>query len=173
MAKTRTNKEKAVARLYQQLQQAKGVVFADFTGLLVKELQELRRELRKSGIYYEVVKKTLLRRSLQQAGLDSSSVDHLRGGVSVAVSQQDEVAPAKTLVEFTKKFDKLRVLGGIIEQRFVDENQVKTLSQLPSRPELISQLLGVLKGPLSGLVGVLEGNLRGLLRVLTAVAEKK
>lgn len=172
MAKSRATKESSVSRLTDQLKQGRGIVFADFTGLLVKELQELRRELRKAGIYYEVVKKTLLKRGLADAGFKEVSVDDLKGSVSVAVSEADEVIPAKTLVDFSKKYDKLKVLGGVMESKFIDDNKVKSLAQLPGKQELLGQLVGSVKAPLSGLVNVLQGNLRGLVQVLKAVADK-
>ena len=172
MAKTRAVKESSVARLTDQLKGGKGIVFADFTGLLVKELQELRRELRKAGIYFEVVKKTLLKRGLAEAGLKDVSVDNLAGSVSVAVSADDEIVPAKTIVTYAKSHDKLKVLGGILENNYVDDNRVKALAQLPSKPELLGQLVGSIKSPLTGLVNVLQGNLRGLIQVLKAASQK-
>lgn len=151
---------------------AKGIVFADFTGLLVKEMQELRRELRKAGIYYEVVKKKLLDRSLKDSKIQVSGPE-LSGSVSVAASSTDEVEPAKILAEFAKKHEKLQLLGGILDGGFVDGGRVKELAKLPGKQELRSRLVGSLASPLRGMVGVLQGNLRGLVQVLKAVSEKK
>ena len=172
MAKTRTSKESAVGRVTDKLKSGKAVVFADFTGLLVKEMRELRAELRKAGVYYEVVKKTILKRGLKEAGLGSAEVDKLQGSISLAVSNEDEVAPAKTLVSFAKTHDKLRVLGGMMEKIFVDEGRVKSLASLPGKQELLGQLVGSLASPLTGFVQVLQGNLRGLVQVLRAAAER-
>lgn len=173
MAKTRSIKESSVSRVTDKLKQGKGIVFADFTGLFVKEMQELRAELRKAGIYYEVVKKTLLKKGLSDAGLADISIDKLKGSVSVAVSEEDEIVPAKTLVEFAKKHDKLQVLGGVMESKFIDDVKVKSLAQLPSKSELLGKLVGSINAPLSGLVGVLQGNLRGLVQVLRAASQKQ
>ena len=173
MAKSRQAKEAAVARMSQQLKAGRGIVFADFTGLLVKELQELRVALRQAGVYYEVVKKTLLKRGLSDAGLTNISVDGLGGSVSVAVSREDEVAPAKTLIDFAKTHDKLKVFGGVLENNYVEADKIKFLAKLPSKPELLGQLVGSIKAPLTGLVNVLQGNLRGLVQVLKAVGDKK
>lgn len=173
MAKTRTSKEASVSRVTDKLKQGKGIVFADFTGLIVKEIQELRAELRKAGIYFEVVKKTLLKKGLSDAGLANISLDNIEGSVSVAVSEEDEIVPAKTLVDFSKKHDKLKVLGGVMESKFIDDIQVKSLAQLPSKTELLGKLVGTINAPLTGLVGVLQGNLRGLVQVLRAVSQKQ
>lgn len=172
MAKTRAIKEASVSRLVDNLKSGRGIVFADFTGLLVKEMQEIRRELRKSGIYFEVVKKTLLKRGLAEAGLKEVPVDKIIGSVSVAVSSEDEIVPAKTIVTFAKKFDKLKVLGGVLESNYVDDNKVKSLAQLPSKPELLGKLVGSINAPLSGFVNVLQGNIRGLVQVLKAKTAK-
>jgi large subunit ribosomal protein L10 len=172
MAKTRASKETAVERITDKLRAGKAVVFADFTGLLVKEMRELRVELRRAGVYYEVVKKTILKRALQKAGLKAAEVDNLQGSISLAVGMDDEVAPAKILAAFAKTHDKLRLLGGIIENNFVAESKVKSLAQLPARTELLGQLVGALQSPLNGLIQVLAGNLRGLVQVLKAAAEK-
>lgn len=172
MAKTRLSKETSVSRVTDKLKTGKGIVFADFTGLLVKEIQELRTELRKAGVYYEVVKKTILKRGLAGAGLNNVSVDELKGSVSVAVSNDDEVVPAKTLVAFAKNHDKLKVLGGVLASSYVDESRIKALAKLPGKQELLGKLVGSIQAPLAGLVNVLQGNIRGLVQVLKAISEK-
>lgn len=172
MAKSRSNKETSVGRITDKLKSSKGIVFADFTGLLVKEIQELRNELRKAGVYYEVVKKTILKRGLTEAGLQNISVDELKGSVSVAISSDDEVIPARTLVTYAKTHDKLKVLGGVLESNFVDESKVKSLALLPGKQELLGKLVGSIQAPLSGLVNVLQGNIRGLVQVLKSMSEK-
>ncbi len=172
MAKTRQSKESAVSRITDNLKKGKGIVFADFTGLLVKELRELRAELRKAGIYYEVVKKTLLKRGLTEAGLNNALVDELKGSVSLAISD-DEVAPAKALVTFAKTHDKLKVLGGVLDNNYIDELKIKNLAALPTKPELLGKLVGSIQAPLTGLVRVLQGNMRGLVQVLTQIQNAK
>ncbi|MBI5466479.1 MAG: 50S ribosomal protein L10 [Candidatus Kerfeldbacteria bacterium] len=173
MAKTRQVKEQSVAEVAALLKAARGLVFADYTGLSVKELQELRRELKAHGVSYEVAKKTLLARALKQAGLESISVANLHGGVSLAVSPTDEVEPAKVLNSFAQSHDQLKLLGGILESGFIDAVKVKELALLPARDELLGKLVGSLSSPLAGLVNVLRGNLRGLVQVLRTAADKK
>ncbi|MBI5733931.1 MAG: 50S ribosomal protein L10 [Candidatus Kerfeldbacteria bacterium] len=174
MSKSRVSKENSVSLVTDLVKSAKGAVLVDFTGLKVKEMQELRRNLRASGIEYEVVKKSLLKRSLVPAGvvnLDEASV--ARASVSVAVSAQDEIGPAKVLVNFAKTHEKLKVLGGWLGKEYIPAAKVEALSKLPAKPEMLGQLVGALARPMVGLINVMQGNLRGLMQVLKAAVEKK
>lgn len=174
MSKSRASKEQSVSLVTDLVKSAKGAVLVDFTGLKVKEMQELRRSLRAAGIDYEVVKKSLLKRSLVPAGvasLDEASVAH--ASVSVAVSSQDEIEPAKVLVTFAKTHEKLKVLGGWLNKEYIPAAKVEALSKLPAKPEMLGQLVGVLARPLTGLANVMQANLRSLVQVLKAASEKK
>jgi large subunit ribosomal protein L10 len=173
MAKTRQAKEKVLSEVAAFLKKAKGLVFADYAGLTVKDMQELRRTLRSKGVSYEVVKKTILRRGLKEVGFDKVNVDNLKGMISVAVSESDEVEPAKQVMAFAKTHEKFQVLGGILETNFVDAAKVKELAKLPGKQELLGQLVGTIAAPISGLVNVLQGNLRGLVQVLSQIANSK
>ncbi len=171
MAKTRQKKESLVAELAVILKDAKGGVFADFTGLTVKEISELRRILRGQGVTYEVLKKTLLAKSLEKVTVKDLAATNFSGSVSLATSSSDEVAPAKIVVEFAKKHDKLQILGGLMNQSFVGQERVQALAKLPSKQELLGQLVGTIAAPLSRLVRVLAGNLRGLLQILSTLSK--
>jgi large subunit ribosomal protein L10 len=173
MAKTRQAKEKVLSEVAAFLKKAKGLVFADYAGLTVKDMQELRRTLRSKGVSYEVVKKTILRRGLKEVGFDKVNVDNLKGMISVAVSESDEVEPAKQVMAFAKTHEKFQVLGGILETNFVDAAKVKELAKLPGKQELLGQLVGTIAAPISGLVNVLQGNLRGLVQVLSQIGNRK
>ncbi|MFA4936693.1 MAG: 50S ribosomal protein L10 [Patescibacteria group bacterium] len=173
MAKTRQKKESLVAEVAVMLKDVKGAVFADFTGLTVKEMKELRKGLREQGIAYEVLKKTLLTKSIKEAKLENISVDKFVGSVSLAASSEDEVAPAKILVNFAKTHEKLKVLGGIMNRNFIELEQVLTLAKLPSKQELLGQLVGTIAAPVTGLVRVLSGNIRGLVQVLSTLYKKQ
>lgn len=173
MAKSKSSKIQTVADLASQLKSAKGLVFANYTGLTVKEMQELRKALRVVGVSYEVAAKTLISRAFGEVGLDSNITKSLSGGVSVAISQTDEVSPARALLEFSKTHDKFQLIGGLLEAKFIDAVRVKELAKLPSRAELLAKLVGSIKSPLNGLAQVLQGNLRGLVQVLSAKANKQ
>jgi len=173
MPKSRASKVATAKNLTKALVSAKGVVLADFTGLTVKDMQELRKSLRAQAISYEVIKKTILKRSLAEAGLNQVAETVLsQGSVSLAISSNDEVEAAKLLSEFGRSHDKLKILGGILEKSFIDNVKVNQLAKLPSKQELLGQVVGSLSSPLSGLVNVLQGNLRGLVQVFKALSAK-
>lgn len=172
MAKTKQQKLDITTNVTKMLAEAKGVVFADFTGLTMKEMTELRKNLRAEGVEYEVIKKTLLKRALADAKLSDIAEQQFAGSISVATSSADEVIPAKVLVAFAKNHNKLQVVGGVLEKSFIDPSRVKTIALLPGKQELLGQVVGTIAAPISGFVRVLVGNLRGLVQVLSALAKK-
>jgi len=173
MAKSKISKVKTLSELTEMVKSARGMVFANYAGLTVKDMQELRRHLRAQGISYEVAKKTLLEKAFKDAGLTDINVKQIQGMVSLATSATDEVEPAKQVVEFSKTHDKFKVLGGVMESAFIDNTRVLALAKLPSKQQLLGQLVGVIAAPMTGLVRVMQGNLRGLVQVLKARSEKQ
>ncbi len=171
MATTRKEKEKILADLVSVLKEAKGLVFADYRGLSVKEMDELRRRGREQGTKVQVAKLTLMRKALQEAGIN---VDlGMTVPTAVAYSNEDEVTPAKVLAKFAADTKKLELLAGILEGKILGADQVKNLAKLPGRQELLGQLVSVIAGPMRGLVTVFSGTQRNLLYALNAIAEKK
>ena len=172
MAKTKQQKEATINDLVANFQSAKAVVFANFQGLKVKESEELRKLCREQDIAYLVAKKTLIKKALEKIGL-KVDVGSFVGGVSTVFGRADEVVPAQILAEFAKKHEMVRLYGGILEGVFIDSAKVNALSQLPSKQQLLGQLVGTLNAPISGFVNVLAGNLRGLVNVLNNLKEAK
>lgn len=172
MAKSRQAKENSLKAVTAMLDGARGIVFVDYQGLTVKEMQELRRALRAKGVALEVAKKTVLTRAFKGAKLEQIDVAGLQGMVSLATSAADEVEPAKELAAFAKTHEKMKLLGGVLEGAFIDAAKIRELAKLPGKQELYGKLVGTLQAPVSGFVQVMQGNLRGLLQVLRAAAEK-
>ena len=172
MAKTKQQKEQSIEVLSTGLKNAKSAVFANFQGLKVSESEELRAICRKQHILYVASKKTLLKKALIEAGLDFD-VKSFKGGVAAVIGTEDEVAAAQVIATFAKKHEIVEIFGGILEGKFIDTVKVKELSKLPSKQQLLGQLVGVLNAPVSGLVNVLAGNMRGLLNVLNGIKEAK
>ena len=173
MAKTKQQKQEAIKQLTETLKQSKGSVFADYTGLKVDEMQELRSKLSESNSRLIAVRKTLIKIALKDAGLENIDVSALSGAVSVATSPEDEVMPAKAMAEFAKTHEALKIQGGILENNFIDIAKVAELAELPTKPELLAKIVGSIKAPVSGFVNVLRGNLTGLVRALNAIQESK
>lgn len=174
MAKVKTQKAQEVAGIADRLNRTAGAVFADFAGLKVAELEELRRSARGVGCEYLVVKKTLFRRAASDHGVPVTTVPE-SGSLSVLFGFADPVAPARLIKTFAKAHAALKVLGGLIREelgiRSLEQREVATLGDLPSVDELRHRLVGSLASPLRSMVGVMQGNLRSLVHVLNAVRE--
>jgi len=173
MPKTRQQKEETLKFIKEKLDKTNAVVFTNFDGLSVLEATDLRRELRDNNIDYTVAKKTLLKLALKNADYKEIDLDSLDGGLGIAFGYEDEVLPAKTLSEFSKKHPALKLVGGIFEKKFIDEAKVKELASLPGKQELYSKIVWLFNYPASGFVNVLAGNIKNLIYALQAVKDKK
>ncbi len=150
---------------------ASGVVFTDYRGLKVKELQQLRKELAKKGGEIHVIKNTLFRLA---AGDDIANMpDELHNGpTAVAFVYGNESECAKALLDFATASKKMTVKGGYFGGRAMTAKQVEQLSKLPPRDVLIAQVIGAIAAPLTNLVGVIEALYADPIRVIGAVADK-
>lgn len=170
MAKTRQQKEDQLKALNKVLD-SKGVVFFNYGGLNVAEVEELRAKLREENSTMAVAKRKLVYLALEEKGITVE--DSVINGPIAVVSADDEVMPAKIVADFKKDHETVSFYGGMMESAFIDEAKVEHLASLPGKQELLAQAVGSIAAPLSGLVNVLSGNLRGLVNVLHAVKEQK
>lgn len=168
----RPEKVAAVQEIAEKLQKGQAVVFTDFRGLPVKAMTELRSELRKAGVEFKVVKNTLTRLAARQANIEGLD-PLLVGPTAIAVGYEDPVIVAKRIIEFSKRYEALQVKGGLLNGRVIDASGVKALADLPSREQLIAQVLRGMQAPISGLVYVLKGTLANLVYVLDAIRRQK
>ncbi|GIP01347.1 50S ribosomal protein L10 [Paenibacillus sp. FSL W8-0187] len=160
-AKVIQAKQEAVDVVAAKLRESVSTVVADYRGLNVAQVTELRKQLREAGVEFQVLKNTLLRRATAAAEL--SDLDEvLTGPTAVAFGTNDAVAPAKILNDFAKKNDALKLKGGVVEGRVIGESEIKALAELPSREGLLSMLLSVLQAPV-----------RNFALAVKAVAEKE
>ncbi|MBU4332429.1 50S ribosomal protein L10 [Patescibacteria group bacterium] len=173
MAKTKQQKKEIVKDLEQTLEDVKGAVFADYSGLKVSEMEDLRSKLREANTRLLVIKRSLFDIALKNSKFSDVDIKAMEGPMSFAVSSEDEVTPAKIMADFAKQHEALKIQGGILEQKFIDTAKVGELAKLPNRDELLARLVGSIKAPISGFVNVMAGNLRGLVRVLDAIRESK
>jgi large subunit ribosomal protein L10 len=165
-------KKKIVEELHERLAKSKVVIVTDYKGLNVETMTDLRRKLREAQIDYQVVKNTLLIRAAKETGV-ALIQDHLKGPSAIALSFDDPVAPAKVLMEFAKKNEKLEIKAGVMEDRVLDLASIKALAALPSREALLSQLLSAMVGVPTGLVRVLNGIPQKLMYALQAIKDQK
>ncbi len=173
MQHTKQQKELLISEVTEKIKDSKALVFANFKGVSVKNITTIRKELRKSGSSWQVMKKTLLNIALKNAGVEVNARE-LEGQVGVAFSH-DEVVAAKTIADFQKanKDVTITIEGGALGSKALSANEVKALAKLPSQDELRAQLVGTLQAPISSFVRVLSGNLSGLVQVLKAIEGKK
>ncbi|MBU0649128.1 50S ribosomal protein L10 [Patescibacteria group bacterium] len=173
MPKTKEQKKKVVDQLKEKFGKAKSVVFADFQGLKVSEIEELRNKCHEQDIDYTVAKKTLLRLALKEAELKDIEPKEILGSLATVFGAEDEVAPAKLLAEFAKTHQALEIKAGILEGKLVGADVIIALSKVPSKPELYAKLVGTINAPISGFVNILAGNLRSLVYALNAIKQSK
>ncbi len=168
----RNNKEQVVAELAERLGTAKAAFLADYRGLNVDKVNKLRSDLRNAGVEYRVVKNTLLRLAAKGTGAECLK-EHLQGPTAIAIAQDDPVAPAKVLTEFAKANDKFELKVGALDGKLLSIEEIKALSELPSREVLLAKVLGSLNAPATNFVGVLAAIPRSLVQVLAAIQDKK
>lgn len=173
MAKTRAQKAEAISKIADRLKRMKGAAFSQAMGYTMADADKLRAKAAEKNVDVFVAKKTLLTLAAKEAGVTGLERDTLDGSILVAVSYTDEVSAAKLLKDLAKEKDTIKMLAGVLEGKFVSQEEVKRLADLPSKEQLLGQLVGTLNAPISGFVNVLAGNLRGLVTVLKAVGEQK
>ncbi|MFA5127265.1 MAG: 50S ribosomal protein L10 [Patescibacteria group bacterium] len=172
MPKNKQQKAEILKKIEEKLSKSKTIVFSTDQGLNVKAVQTLRQQLKQEGAEYLVAKKTLVKKATKDL-LAPEKLDEIEGSVGLVLSYDDEVTGAKILHKFVKGNEKLDIVGGVLENKFIDRAMVQRLAILPGRNELLAKLLGSIKSPISGLVGVLSGNTRKLVYALSAIRDKK
>ncbi|MEW4372707.1 50S ribosomal protein L10 [Paenibacillus kandeliae] len=145
-AKVIQAKQEAVEVVAAKLRESVSTVVADYRGLNVAQVTELRKQLREAGVEFQVLKNTLVRRATESAELTELN-EVLSGPTAIAFSKDDAVIAAKILNDFAKTNDALELKGGVVEGRVVSADEIKALAALPSREGLLSMLLSVLQAP--------------------------
>ncbi|RLB30043.1 MAG: 50S ribosomal protein L10 [Desulfobacteraceae bacterium] len=168
----RKEKEKIITGLKERLGKACGTFLVDYQGLNVDELTKLRRELRKKGIEFQVVKNRLLLIASQDTEADILR-DYLAGPCALAITYDDVVTPAKVLTKFMQDYEALEIKIGQINGKLVELSAIKRLAQLPSKEVLLSQLLFSLSGVPISFVRLLSEMPRRLINVLEAIKRQK
>lgn len=155
-------KQEYVASLTEQLKGAAAGVLVDYKGISVADDTGLRKEFREAGVQYSVVKNTMLRFAAKEAGLEGLDA-YLEGTTALAFSADDPVAPAKIAAKYSDKLkDTFSIKAGFMDGGVMTAEEAIALGKLPSKEQLIGQLLSVL-----------TGNIRGLAVALNAIAEQK
>lgn len=172
MAISKAKKTDLVAEVSDLLKNSKLTVFASYNGLSVADIQNLRRQAREAGVTIKVVKNRLVRVAMSQNDTyKNTDTALLTGQLLYAMSDSDEVAPAKVLDTFAKTNPALQFVGGFgMEGEVMDAASVKALASLPSKNELIGSVINTLLSPVSEVTNALSGNLHALLDGVEAKA---
>ncbi|NLP44392.1 MAG: 50S ribosomal protein L10 [Peptococcaceae bacterium] len=164
-------KQKVVEDIKTKFQNSTGVVLADYRGLTVTQVTDLRAQLREAGVEYRVLKNTMVRRAADELGIEGLD-EFLKGPTAVAFSA-DPVAPAKILSEFSRKNKNFAIKAGVLEGKVINSDKIKDLASLPSREVLLAQVLAGIQAPLQGMVNVLQGPIRKMGYALEEVRKLK
>jgi len=168
----KAEKAATVADITARLKASSTAVLADYRGMTVGQMRELRSKLRGGGIEMVVVKNTLARRAARAAGYEPLSAE-LVGPVAMLFALDDVSAPARILNEYIRANRKMVIKAGLLEGQVIKADAVTELADLPSREVLLSRLLGAMQAPLGNLASVLQAPVVKLARTLDALRSQK
>ncbi|MBZ0268206.1 50S ribosomal protein L10 [bacterium] len=163
-------KTAAIEQLKETFDSAAAIFLADFTGLNVEKMTDLRRKCRANGVQFSIVKNTLAIKATQALEL-SDLEPHFRGPTALASSTEDPTSPARVLLDFQKEHQLPQVKLGYVDGQVLSADQVKALADLPSRDVLISQVMQLAMGPVQNLVYCLNDSMSKLVRTVDAVRD--
>lgn len=170
---TKEQKKVVVAELADRLREATSLYFVDFTGMTVATDQAFRNELRKKGVSMKVAKNTLILRALADVGGYEIEDKKLAGQTAVIFGGSDPIAPAKIIRQFFEKGEKPKLKVAVVEGQVFDGSQLKQVSELPTREDLIAGMIGSIHAPISGIVGSINAVMRDVASLVEEVAKKK
>ncbi len=168
----REKKEKIVAELLEKVQKAKAMVFTNYQGLTHKQIEELKKGLKKADAELMIAKNTLIKRALQSTDYSLQTTE-LNGPTATVFSFSDPIAPLKELAKMIKALKLPTIKFGIVEGKEITGEEVLKLATLPSREVLLAQVVGGLKSPIFGLHRALNWNLQKLVMTLKVVETSK
>ena len=161
-----------VAQIKEELSSSSALWIVDYRGLTVREIQELRRNIRGAGAQMKVYKNTLMHLALAESELPT--MDELLEGPSAFVfAAEDPAAAAKVVKNFAKDNENLTIKGGLMDGEAYDAAQVEAIAALPSKDELIAKLAGAISGVARGLATSINGVPSGVAQSLSQVAAQK
>ena len=170
MARNKERKQKLVEQYIELLKQSEAVFLTEYTGLDVKQMQNLRAEVRKADGRYLVTKNTLLRLALEESGKPIPE-ELLTGQIGTGFALSEAPSLAKALTQFAKKQEELTIKGGIMDNELLTAEQVQELASLPSMDELRAQLIGMIQGPARNIAATVASGVRQVVNVLDAYAK--
>lgn len=162
-----------VKELCEEFEKSSGIVLTDYKGLDVQSINQVRNNLRENNIKYKVYKNTLIKRAAKEVGLDQLS-DNLSGCTAIAFSEDEPILVIKLLNQFFQlNKDRFKLKKALVEGKIFFEDQLDRIANLPTKEELLSQLLGNMKSPITSFVFILKSPIFGLVNVLDQIKKQK
>ena len=146
-------KEEEVNNLAEKMKDAKLILLAEYRGINVEDVTNLRNTLRKSNSEYKIYKNNITRRALEKCGYKDLEIE---GPLAIIIGHEDYLEPAKAIYEYTKEHDFYKIKGGVVEGKVMTAEEIVTLAKLPSKETLLSMLAGALLGNISKLAVALD-----------------
>jgi len=172
----RQEKQALRAEMGDRFDRAKATIVAEYRGMTVQELTTLRVNLRRAKGEFKVISNRITKKAVE--GLSEEKTDknvnkHFKGPIGVAFIYGDSAQGTKTVLDYAKDNEKLKVIGGLIGKDLMTVDQLKVIASLPPKEVLLAQIVGLISSPHRGLVTVLSGVTRNLVQVINAIKEKK
>jgi large subunit ribosomal protein L10 len=171
LAISKQRKAELVAQYVEQLKQSQGIILADYRGLSVGDMSDIRNAMRPAGGKFQVIKNRLLALALKEMEM-SLPEEWLIGPTAVGFCHAEIPPVAKALADAAKNLETLRIKGGLTGTSVIEEEQVRTIAELPPREVLLAQVLGTINAPASRVTSVVASGIRQILNVLQAYVDK-
>ena len=169
----KTEKSEMVSLIKEKFQKSTAMYLVDYSGITVAQISGLRREFSKEGVSYKVFKNTLVKRAIAEIGGFEEINQQLVGMIGIAFAEENYVAPAKIIKNFSEKNKKFNFKGCYIESTFYGEDQLKNLASMPTKDEIMSSIVGSIAAPASGIVGTINAVIRDLVSVIDEAGKTK
>jgi len=163
-------KQEIIEKIAERLGNNRIVIFTDFTGLNVEQLQVLRNALKAEKMIYQVAKKSLINLAFKKKGLDID-IEQFAGSLALAFGN-DEIKLTKLIYDFSQTNEALQILGGLLENKFLSQEELNKIALLPTKEELLAKMIRCLNSPLYNLISDLKNNITKLLFVLESIKNK-
>jgi len=168
----KAEKDVIIAGFSEKLKGVQAVIVAEYRGLKVSEVTEIRKEIRKNAGEFKVIKNRLAKRAMM--GTDWALLEkHMKGPIGIATSEADPVTLSKVLTKYAETFPALKLKAGVMGGKLLGVKEIEALSKLPSKEELYAKMLGTLQAPATNIVRVLQAVPQKLAMALKAISEKK
>ncbi|MBU0474827.1 MAG: 50S ribosomal protein L10 [Bacteroidetes bacterium] len=169
----KTEKSEMVSLIKEKFEKSTAMYLVDYTGVTVEQISGLRREFNKEGVSYKVFKNSLVKRAIAELGGFEEINKQLVGMIGIAFADENYVAPAKIIKNFSDKSKKFNFKGCYIESTFYGEDQLKNLASMPTKEEVMSSIIGSIAAPASGIVGSINAVIRDLISVIDEAGKTK